>query len=355
MGKEYSPALRNRAVGMVFAGQSPKSVGKQLGISRAQLHVWLRRAKAGEELVNKPGRGRKPSLHPVAKRVIALAANKRHQSTRKLAFRLTRAGYTTSKSSVHRHLRGNLGLRAFKLQKRPKLTEKQRMHRLKFAKDHKKWTENDWKRVMWSDESPFELFHAPNRQNDRVWASDSANVPAVETVKNPQKVHVWGMMSHCALSDLHVVPLKTTINGQYYRENILAKQGLDAVNRTATNGSILERKLVENQDEAIFMQDGAPPHTAKATQQWCRENLPGFWEKDVWPGNSPDLNPIENIWSIMQQMLDQEKPATSISGLVKQIKRAWASIRPSVLANLVAGVPNRMRLCIAAKGGYVGK
>ena len=69
------------------------------------------------------------------------------------------------------------------------------------------------------------------------------------------------MMSHRALAELHVVPPNTTINGEYYRENILAKEALDAVNRTAAEGSVLEGKLVEEQDRAVFMQDGAPPHS----------------------------------------------------------------------------------------------
>ena len=61
---------------------------------------------------------------------------------------------------------------------------------------------------MLSDESPFGLFHSPNRQNDRVWAADASDVPDVPTVKRPAKVHVWGMMSFRALSELHVVPQK---------------------------------------------------------------------------------------------------------------------------------------------------
>ena len=79
---------------------------------------------------------------------------------------------------------------------------------------------------MWSEKSLFELLHASNRQNDRVWASDGADVPAVETVKHPQKVQVCGIMRRCTLSELHVVPSETTVNGECYRENILSKEGL---------------------------------------------------------------------------------------------------------------------------------
>ena len=76
------------------------------------------------------------------------------------------------------------------------------------------WSEGDWQKVVWSDESPFELSHPPNRHNDRVWAVSSSNVPTVSTVKHPAKIHVWGMFSYRALSRLHVVPPKMTTNGE---------------------------------------------------------------------------------------------------------------------------------------------
>ena len=57
----------------------------------------------------------------------------------------------------------------------------------------------------------------------------------------------------------------------------------------------VERTLLEKMSEAIFQQDGAPAHTSKRAQEWCSNNLPSFWRKGTWPGNSPDLSPIENL------------------------------------------------------------
>ncbi|KAF0307834.1 hypothetical protein FJT64_020849 [Amphibalanus amphitrite] len=131
-------------------------------------------------------------------------------------------------------------MRPLKLKKSPKLTEKQRADRLKFARERKNWSVKDWQWVLWSDESPYELYHLPNRQNDRVWVASSSDVQTVPTVKHSVKVHVWGMMSHRALSQLHVVPPKVVINGEYYRENILAKDCLDAIHRTAETGGVLK-------------------------------------------------------------------------------------------------------------------
>ena len=56
-------------------------------------------------------------------------------------------------------------------------------NRLIFAQNHQNWSSDDWKQVLWSDESPFEYFHSPNRQNDRVWATGSKNIEPIQQVK----------------------------------------------------------------------------------------------------------------------------------------------------------------------------
>ena len=83
------------------------------------------------------------------------------------------------------------------------------------------------------------------------------------------------------MSQLHVVPQKTVISGEYYRRNILANERLDAISRTAQDGGVLQRSLIADTSQVIFTQGGALPQTAQKTQQWRRENLPGFWAKGV--------------------------------------------------------------------------
>jgi len=49
-------------------------------------------------------------------------------------------------------------------------------------------------------------------------------------------------------------------------------------------------------EKFIFQQGGAPAHTAKVTQQWLQwlaVHCPDFIDKDSWPPNSPDINPVD--------------------------------------------------------------
>lgn len=84
--------------------------------------------------------------------------------------------------------------------------------------------------------------------------------------------------------------------------------------RRKENGPPTSVKLLPEMFRAIFQQDGAPAHHARKTQDWCRGNFPGFWEKGTWPGNSPDLSPIENLWAIVKEELNKIEPATSCRG-----------------------------------------
>ena len=102
-------------------------------------------------------------------------------------------------------------------------------------------------------------------------------------------------MSFRALSELHVLPEKQMVTGAYYVDEILKKSLLPTLKRTREMDLTLQRKLLPDMSTAIFQQDGAPAHTYKVAMKWLENNLNAFWGKGVWPGNSPDLSPIENI------------------------------------------------------------
>ena len=125
--------------------------------------------------------------------------------------------------------------------------------------------------------------------------------------------------------------------------------------RRKENGAPTKIGLLPDMSQAIFQQDGAPAHNATKTQQWCQDNFPGFWAKGVWPGNSPDLSPIENLWAIVKDEVDKATPATSEATLIRNVQSAWCSISAETLDNLVCGMPERMRACVREGGAYINK
>ena len=100
-----------------------------------------------------------------------------------------------------------------------------------------------------------------------------------------------------------------------------------------------------------FVQDGAPAHAAKATQAWCKKNLPNFIEKTCWPPNSPDINPVENLWSIMDEVVYKDPTPKTMQDLNKpgrKSRRPRYMTYPTPCRN---GLGNMM---ITNKGGHSG-
>ena len=97
----------------------------------------------------------------------------------------------------------------------------------------------------------------------------------------------------------------------------------------------------------MFMQDGAPAHTAHLIRDRF-EFVSNDYIKD-WPGNSPDLNPIENLWSIIKTKL-HERDCSTVPLLTDAIQDIWNNFDPQILRNLAASLPKRLRECIKQKG-----
>lgn len=70
-------------------------------------------------------------------------------------------------------------------------------------------------------------------------------------------------------------------------------------------------------------------------------------------GNSPDLNPIENLWSWLVQRLRQ-RTITTLQQLRAALKEIWASVPASLLKNLASSMSKRLELVKERDGQYTG-
>jgi len=72
-----------------------------------------------------------------------------------------------------------------------------------------------------------------------------------------------------------------------------------------------------------------------------------------WPAQSPDLNPIEHLWSHLKKKLaDYDTPPKGILELWERVQEEWEEIGPEVCQNLIESMPRCVEAVIKAKGGY---
>ena len=71
----------------------------------------------------------------------------------------------------------------------------------------------------------------------------------------------------------------------------------------------------------------------------------------VWPPQSPDLNPIEQIWDLIDSKIDKSA-RTSKDKMWEMVQRAWDSIAPEVLRKYIFTMNARCQAVIEAKGGH---
>ena len=85
----------------------------------------------------------------------------------------------------------------------------------------------------------------------------------------------------------------------------------------------------------IFMHDVAPCHQSKIVKQFLTENHIKILN---WPGNSPDLSLIENLWFKMKNLVSQKNPGSS-SELGKVIKEVWVKEISEYCESLIFSMP----------------
>jgi hypothetical protein len=242
-----------------------------------------------------------------------------------------------SVSSVKRALNRN-GLNGRVRRKKPLLNKKHRQRRYSFALRYRKWKVDQWKYVVWSDESKFNVFGSDGRQYCWRRPGEQLHDHHIQpTVKHGGgSIMVWGCMTWQGVGYL------CRIDG-----------GLDA----ELYKNILEDELMATLDwyglekESIFFQhDNDPKHTAITTKKWLEDNGINVL---MWPAQSPDLNPIEHLWNEVDRRLrNYPRKPSSKDELWELIQEIWNGIETEFCQKLISSMVQRLVDVRRAKGGY---
>jgi hypothetical protein len=202
------------------------------------------------------------------------------------------------------------------------------------------------KRMFFTDEKMFYLDPpVTDGTSCRFWSvGKKKNVTSRRLIRQRSKFSRSVMVSAgiCFMGKgrLHFVPEKVKVNSNYYTEQLLPRLIDDC------------RQLMH--DDFLFQQDGAPAHTSKQAQDWLEHHCPEFVNKDEWPPNSPDLNPLDfSIWGVMLDKYDKlsAKPKTTAE-LKLVLQQIWDSLSQEFIQKTVLAFRKRVQACIRSDGGH---
>lgn len=240
----------------------------------------------------------------------------------------------TSRTIRNRLLEQNLRARAAR--KVPFINKKNCLKRKHFAEDllrkHEVRGLSIFKNILWSDETKINLFGADSRHYVRRPACKEYDPQYTKkTIKHGGgNIMLWGSFSWYGVGPLFWIKEKMTADIYL---NILE----DVMAPYAEDNMPLVWK---------FQQDNDPKHTAKKTKTWFALN-----KVDVlpWPAQSPDINPIENLWHELKKQLEGKK-CKNKEELWRSVQQAWYSIPIETCRNLVTSMPRRLEAVIKNSG-----
>ncbi len=148
-------------------------------------------------------------------------------------------------------------------------------------------------------------------------------------------IMLWGCFY--AKGPGRLICVKERMNGAMYRE-ILSENLLPSA------------RALKMKRGWVFQHDNDPKHTARVTKEWLRKK---HFKVLEWPSQSPDLNPIENLWRELKVRVAQRQPQ-NITALEEICMEEWAKIPATVCENLVKTYRKRLTSVIANKG-YITK
>ncbi|UYV63860.1 hypothetical protein LAZ67_2005843 [Cordylochernes scorpioides] len=271
------------------AGQSQAEVARWLGVTRNVVSRLWKNIQTAANVARTPEKGR-PRVTTLNKdRYLSLLVRRNRRTTAsQLRSDLNAAtGVLVSTDTIRRRLHRK-GLYA----RRPiicvPLTPPQKRARKLWCRQHVAWNPDEWRRVMFTDESRFSL------------NSDS------------RRVFVWR---------------------ERYRDEILA--------------AYVMPQPLEMEEKFLLMDDNARPHRAGVVDTFLQNHA---ISRMNWPARSPDLNPIEHVWDNLGRRISSlQPPPRNTHELETALTQEWALIPQELINSLIPSMGHRCRACLSVE------
>lgn len=357
-----SPKQRLALVATYRASKSISATARQHGKCWRTVKRWVTRFHTTSHLNTAPGAGRPRALSAGAvKRSLDLLLGDEPFMAGKVAEKLFEEGITsrtvhrtTITRAVKKAAAAN-GERLRFVRGRPakKLTAANMARRLAFCLANR---HRHWKNVMFTDRKKFLFRHPGCKAVPMRWLRSGQRHEAF-TVNHPMGVNVYAGIT------MHGVTKCSVVAGtSKEKTNFKSKKGTAARNITAEEYKDVLSSTLLPEAQRLFLsqgvrswvlqQDNDPCHkvAAEAIAEWNKGRRSTATLLGDWPANSPDLNPIENVWAMVQRRVDAAECGT-FEQFRATVLKEMAEVSQATLLRLYQSMPERMAEVIKLKGG----
>ena len=329
---------RARVIGLLEAGRSRRDVANQFHVSVATLSRLVRRYRETGDVKDRVRSGR-PRITTAVEdrriRLLSLRSRDKPATVIRDEIRVDRANprQGLSVQTVRNQLHNN-GLRSRKTAMKPLLNDGHKQARLTWARQHVRWTRQQWSHVLFTDESRFCLDHHDGRV--RVWRRRGERF-ADSCVRSSRQgrggsVMIWAGISEQGKTDL--VFVEGNMNAQRYIDQVLQPVILP---------------YAHNHGQNFMMNDNARPHRARIVDNFLQGHH--ITRMHPWPACSPDMNPIEHCWDQLGRAIARRRvPGDTLNDLRHYIREEWQNIPLVRVRGLVGSMRRRCQECIGRRG-----
>ena len=341
--KEYCEELRGKICILREEGYSYRKIASRLKISESGVRYALQRLHGigSNSDRSRSGRPRVTSRQEDTFIVVSSKRNRKIPATILTAELNKTRVKPVSTDTVKRRLR-SVNLIGRVAARKPLLRAVNKKKRLEWAKMHKNWGLEDWKKVLWTDESRFELFGTRRRVHVRRLPNERVLPQCIQsTVKHGGgNIMLWGCFGNGLTGDL--VKITSTMDKHMYH-NILVKHAIPSGIRIIGKGFIMQ-------------QDNDPKHASGLCKNYLKLKERGKVCKIMnWPPQSPDLSPIEKLWDELDRKIREAGETSFINQqmLWERLQKAWNEITAETMKKLLARMPRLCAAVIRSKGSHI--